>query len=371
MTGNARVALWDGEGISLRDVTLPDHPHRSRVEVVATGICGTDLHVLKHGPAVDPQAPLSLGHEIVARVERVAPGQLVVGAERVSEGDLVVLVPGAACGRCAMCQSFGAHEHLCPSRVVHGFSTYRPDGDFAVGGFASRISVAEGISLVKVPEGLDRKRAALAELTSVAVRAVERALGQGRPDIGMGSLVGGTAAVLGTGPVGATVALVLRAAGMDVRCFEPGEWRAAYAARELGLDVQRIDGGTDYVAGAVADTPYGLGFDVVIECAGEPAAFGAALELARRGGRVVELGHFISTGTLAVDPSVICRKDLEVVGSVLAPPTAYPKAMRLLQREDLPFDRIISQEIGLGGLTDLATVLGERDHMKRVVDPAA
>jgi hypothetical protein len=164
--------------------------------------------------------------------------KLPASAAEVNEGDLVVVVPGVACGRCAIGMSFGSHEHLCPHRVVHGFSAYRPDEFFAIGGYATHIELASDIAVAKVPEGMAWARAVLAEMVSIAVRAAERGLGQGRPDLGMGSLVSASAAVLGLGPVGSAVALVLQALGLRVTGFEVNPWRAAHAARRLGIDAR-------------------------------------------------------------------------------------------------------------------------------------
>jgi threonine dehydrogenase-like Zn-dependent dehydrogenase len=366
---STQVAVWDGEEMSVRSVPRSTRPNSTLLEIVAAGVCGTDLHVMRHTKIGTVEAPVSLGHEILGRVLRVGEDTPVIAAGRIAEGDLVAVVPGLACGRCAVCLSFGSHEHLCPHRVVHGFSTYRADGAFPVGGYATHVELVDGVFVAPIPDGMPWQRAVLAELASIAVRACERALGQGRPDLGMGTLVSGSAAVLGAGPVGSAVSLVLGATGLDVTAFEMNPWRATYARDKLGVDVRLVVGDDDWVADAVRNSVCGLGFDVVIECGGTPELFADALTLARAGGRVVELGNFISTGTAAVDPSVICRKDLDVVGSVLAPPAAYLKALRLLARDDIPFDEVVSDVFALRQLAGSGYLLGDCTYMKRVLRP--
>ncbi|MGC4853335.1 zinc-dependent alcohol dehydrogenase [Micromonospora sp. DT4] len=372
MTSGATTEFLGWNGNELELMTAPRYTRAGStvIEVVAAGVCGTDLHVMRHTKIGTPKAPLSLGHEILGRVLRVGSGTPVLGNERVAEGDLVAVVPGIPCGRCTVCLSFGSHEHLCPQRVVHGFSTWRSDGKFAVGGYATHIELVDDVFVARVPEGMPWQRAALSELTSIAVRATERALGQGRPDLGMGTVVAGGAAVLGAGPVGTAVALVLKAAGADVLVFESNQWRADYARERLNLDVQLVSG-DEWVTEAVRNSVGGLGFDVVVECGGSAELFVHALDLARAGGRVVELGNFISTGSAPVDPSVICRKDLEVVGSVLAPPAAYLKALRLLGRDDIPFDRVVSETLSLREAAEPGRLLGPCSYMKRVIRPSA
>lgn len=361
------VALWDGSAMSLQEVRLPSRDDTTLIEVVAAGVCGTDLHVMRQDGI--PQAPLSLGHEIVGRIIRKGANLPVIGARGAAEGDLIALAPELACGRCVLCMSFGSHEQLCPHRTVHGFSSCQPGIPFAVGGYATHIELADGAAAVVVPEGMPRPRSVLCEVVAVAIRATEQALAQGSPGLGIDAFLARSVAVLGAGPVGCAVSLVLTVAGLAVTAFEGSAWRAEYAARELGIDVRQIaQAGQDWVADAVRGSENGIGFDVVIDCGGTAGLFADALRLARPGGRVVELGSLISGAAAPVDPSLICRKNLEIVGSVLTPPAAYPEALRLLQRTEIPFDRMVSQTIGLADI-ESGRLLSELTYMKRVVRP--
>jgi len=69
--------------------------------------------------------------------------------------------------------------------------------------------------------------------------------------------------------------------------------------------------------------------DTVFECAGEPQAFAEALHFVRKGGIVVEMGHFIPNGEVAIGPDTICRKEVVVMGSILAPVQVYPTAIHI------------------------------------------
>jgi alcohol dehydrogenase, propanol-preferring len=88
------------------------------LEVVACGICRTDLHVVD-GELDRPRLPLVPGHQIVARV--------VEGGERFAPGDRVG-VPwlGWTCGECRFCRS--GRENLCDRAR---FTGYDRDGGFA------------------------------------------------------------------------------------------------------------------------------------------------------------------------------------------------------------------------------------------------
>jgi L-iditol 2-dehydrogenase len=294
---------------------------------------------------------------------------MVVGNGKLNVGDRVVLVPGIACGACKTCLSYGAHEHLCDHRRVHGFGHPDEEGNWPIGGFSTLIELIDGLWVQKVPEKMPYERAVLGELVAVSVRAVERGVGSGRPEIGLGTLVAGKAAVLGLGPLGSCVALVLQYLGFEVTGFERCKWRAEYVAKELSIETVQVSGeAEDIVKNAKMKNECGI-YDLVFECAGEPEAFAAAIEIVRKGGRLIEVGHFFSNGSALIDPAIICRKDLDIVGSVLAPPLSYIKAMRVLSDPMLPFDRMITNQFPLKEIAQILALQEQGQFLKVIVLP--
>ena len=134
----------------------------------------------------------------------------------------------------------------------------------------------------------------LTEPAAVATRAVERALGPGIPHIGEGLGLDKSVLVLGAGPIGQA-----RGGGA-----EPHRHRLDYRRRpKYGrLELARTMGAHQVLAMgegspeqrqlALQDMTAGVGADIVIETAGVPVAFKESLDLVRRGGIVVEVGHF-------------------------------------------------------------------------------
>ena len=57
------------------------------------------------------------------------------------------------------------------------------------------------------------------------------------------------------------------------------------------------------------------GADVVLECAGVPDAVVEGWEMARRGGTFLALGQYTDRGAVPLDPHLITRKQLRIVGS--------------------------------------------------------
>ena len=89
----------------------------------------------------------------------------------------------------------------------------------------------------------------------------------------------------------------------------------------------------------------GRGADVVVECAGVPAAFLEGLEMLRQGGTFVEVGHFVDVGSIEVNPHRhFCSKNIRMVGQTNLSYTGMLPSMVLLHanREKYDFDAIIT-----------------------------
>lgn len=110
-----------GHALRLAERPLPQpRGHDVLVEVLACGVCRTDLHVADgdlHGPL-----PIVPGHEIVGRI--TALGEKVEGMELGARVGIPWL--GGACGSCHYCRS--GRENLCDKPIFTGFTR---DGGFA------------------------------------------------------------------------------------------------------------------------------------------------------------------------------------------------------------------------------------------------
>jgi alcohol dehydrogenase, propanol-preferring len=144
-TAQAMVLDTPRQPLVARTITLRD-PGAGEVlvEVVACGVCRTDLHVVD-GELAQPKLPLVLGHEVVGRV--IAIG---AGVERFREGERVG-VPwlGATCGRCPHC--LAERENLCDAPQFNG---YTRDGGYA------QLMLADAAHTFALPDGFDDAHAA-------------------------------------------------------------------------------------------------------------------------------------------------------------------------------------------------------------------
>ena len=220
--------------LRVADEPMPDAgPGMSLVQVTAVGICGSDLHWWDEGAIGDAKLthPLVLGHE--------GAGVIAEGPRR---GERVAIDPAIPCETCRACRD--GYRNLCYRLKFSGHG----DTDGMMREFMAWPTTA----LHPLPDRVSDADGAMLEPLGVAIHSVD-----------LGHLpFGGTASVIGCGPIGLLLIAVLKAAGASsVLAIEPLAHRREAAAR-LGAD-EVFDSGRGRGRGG-----YGDGVDVAFEAAG-------------------------------------------------------------------------------------------------------
>ena len=216
----------------------------------------------------------------------------VIGGS-IAEGDLVTTTPSSqACGRCWYCLHQPQRPALCANRYVHGFVSSEV-APAPRGGFAEYMHLTRRSWIFKIPEGLSAEIAVLTEPAAVATRAVERTLAPGIPHISEGLGMDKSVIVLGAGPIGQLVIAALAHVGTDcIIASDLSPSRLTLAEAMGAHHTIAADASLDERLEQVKELTHGVGPDVVIETAGVPVVFKESLDFVRRGGIVVEVGHF-------------------------------------------------------------------------------
>jgi propanol-preferring alcohol dehydrogenase len=274
--------------LRLDDVPAPvPGPGEVLVRVTAAGVCHTELHFLS-GLLDLGVAPVTLGHEIVGRIERVGPG---VAPERAGERVIVHYYSG--CGSCEHC--LRGDENLCGRlRAEYGFVS---DGGFA------DLACVPARNAVPLPDAVsDLDAAPIGCGVTTAVHAA--ALGQ----VGLGDWV----VVYGIGAVGFGLVQVARLRG--ARVIAVGRTPAKLErARALGAEVT-IRAGAEDVAARVREVTGGRGADVVFELVATRETMAASLAALAKRGRLVFVGY--SQDALEVHPIQLVVNEQVVTASV-------------------------------------------------------
>lgn len=185
------VQLKDFGQVEVIEIEDPSpQPGEVLIEVIATGICGSDIHGFtgENGRRVPGQI---MGHESVGRVSALGEGVIGIEVGQPVTFNPVVVPPEDV-------ENFAGREQMSPDKKVIGVTPG------IVASFAQRIAVPER-NVVALPESMPIELGALIEPLAVAVHAVRRA----------GVESGDSVVVLGGGPIGQSVVLALQMAGIE------------------------------------------------------------------------------------------------------------------------------------------------------------
>ncbi|MFC1491035.1 zinc-binding dehydrogenase [Nitrospinota bacterium] len=326
-----RALVFRGKGqLTVEDVEEPQPaPGEVLVQVERCGVCGSDL-VTYDGRRKVP-LPLVQGHEFVGVIHAI---------EGKSElpfrpGDRVVAEPTIGCGMCRHCRS--GNYNVCEERKILGAET---DGAFAQ---FVRVPL---LNLLRVPEGMPVAEAALVQPAAVAVRSVSR-----------GSVpMGASVAVLGAGPIGALIAMVVRAAGaIRVALVEPNPFR-----RELMQSVGfRVIDPTqeDPVAAVAAECGEDDGCDVVFDAAGTRDTPAQATRMVRTQGRVVLVAQYREEPWLDIGHAR--KREVNFISIRAHNYEDYRAALALIASRRVDVRPLVTHELTLDDMPRMFKTLGE------------
>src|SRR5919107_3450792 len=274
------------------------------------GVCGTDVH-LHHGQLPIP-LPLVLGHEGVGRVWRLGEGVATdFSGNPLRDGDAIAWSSNIPCGKCYWCVVAGQRT-LCETRKVYGVNQRFDEFPRLSGGWAEAIYLQPGSAIFRLPDNVAPEEViALGCAGPTAVHGVIEVAG---------ITAGDTVVVQGSGPVGIAAAMYGHLAGASRVILVGGPSLRLDLAREIGvgdvhIDIFEFPDARERVRLVLDATPGRRGADVVLECAGVPGAVAEGWEMAGRGGTFLALGQYTDRGVVPLNPHVITRKQLRIVGS--------------------------------------------------------
>jgi threonine dehydrogenase-like Zn-dependent dehydrogenase len=353
-----------------------------RLQVLRCGICGSDLHA-RH--AMDDAAemtarigydrfarssePIVLGHEFCGEVAEYGPKT----RKGIKPGTPVVALPLLK----------NAHGVDTTGLSVH-----------APGAYAEQVLVEESL-MMAVPNGLAPEVATLTEPLAVAWHAVRRA------DVNKKTV----AIVIGCGPVGLGVVLMLKAKGVHTvvasdfsaarralaaTCgadvvVDPRE-RDPYTAAQntkfltrgdallnMAVDVQeklvRLPGWPNIfkLAEALGQMP---ARPVIFECVGVPGVIQDIFNGAPLYSRVVVVGVCMAPDQ--VQPFIAINKEIEIRFCLGYTPAEFHDTLHMLADGKVRPEPLITGSVGLAGVDAAFKALGDPEvHAKILVDPSS
>jgi threonine dehydrogenase-like Zn-dependent dehydrogenase len=346
-----RAAVMRNWQLTVEDVPDPQPgPGQVLTKVLACGICGSDLHMLRHGEEqlaltaeltgdqpddilglkpLDPARNTIMGHEFCCEVV-----ETTVECDNLAVGDVVVSMPVAI-------DDAGMHTVGYSNRYPGAYSEY---------------VVLNDSTALKVPNALSPRLAALTEPLAVGVHAVAKS----------GIAPDDSAVVLGCGPVGLAVigALKLQGVGSIVAAdFSP--MRRHLAA---GMGASEVVDPRETPAIEAWRRVDGVRPLVVFEAVGVPGMLDTAMRMAPVGSRILVVGVCMQEDR--IQPAVGILRELELRFALGYQPEEFERALRALADGELDLEPIITGTVGVDGVPQAFADLAQPDaHAKILVQP--
>lgn len=331
------------------EVPVPPVPEGGLLlKVLACGLCGSDLRTLRYGHH-RVTLPFIIGHEVCGAVVNTGKGYEGIW----QAGDILAAAPLVYCGTCIFCRN--DKSELCIG--------YKELAQAWPGGLAEYMAIPEEAvkrgTLQKIPAGMNPEHATLIEPLSSCVNAGEK----GRISRG------DTVVIIGAGPVGTLHLELSKVCGVDkiivadiddsrlemIKTFEPDHIINA-SRTDLVKEVQSITNG--------------LGADVIITANPDPQTHIQALEMAKKGGRILLFGGLpADKAMVTINMNTIHYNALELIGTTIFAPRHNRMALQLITDGKISADRFITHRLPLAQFNEGARLALEGKARKVVFIP--
>lgn len=370
------------------ELTLEDVSHltpsqgQTLLEVVRCGICGSDLHM---------QHSCDHMHELTAKV----------GLKGVAKSTDRFVMGHEFCGRVLdygpkTRKKFKIDTLVCAMPLLKVDQwCYQATGlsPQASGGYAEQILVQSQL-MFAVPNGLHPDLAAMTEPMAVALHAVRRSrIKKSEPAI-----------VIGCGPVGLGVILMLKAIGVKkiiASDFSPNRRRLAQlCGADVVIDPKQsspFESWKEY--GLLGDASeainYGIGIfekiqsmhipwwhawrvadklgalpkrPVIFECVGMPGILQQIINGAPLFSKIIGVGVCMQSDS--IEPALALNKEIEIQFVIGYTPLEFRDALHMIAEGQNDCSPLITGVVGLAGVKDAFQALGDPEqHAKILVDP--
>ena len=314
------------------------------VRVRSCGVCATDYKAIR-GQRRNVSFPFIPGHEPAGVVAEIGPG-----VNRFKVGDEVICQPSGYCGLCRHCRL--GNTHYCD----HAFTT-GGDGpeDVWPGAFAEYMLTTE-TCLFDKPPTVSFDAAALTEPLSGAWKGLIQ-----KSEMKVGDDV----VIIGVGSIGLLCLMVAKAAGAGrLLAIDPSPHARRQALR-LGAThaVDAAADAKDEVYRIIPDGP-----DVVLEAAGPIGAVELMVSLLRRGTRWNVFG-ITTPEKFELDGGLAHFLEARMDASFGTTPLAMEQAIRLMERDVVDPEAVITHRFPLTQIHDALAVMEQTERNKIIVNP--
>ncbi|KAJ5612715.1 GroES-like protein [Penicillium lagena] len=338
-------------------------PREVRLQIAYCGICGSDIHEYLGGPIFPPKPghknpwtgqslPVTLGHEMSGTVVEIgsAVANVKVGAKVAVNPALDDRHHGA--DPCTTCKL--GKRNICKRYASYGLSA---DG----GGFASEIVVNE-VNCITLPESVSLQVGALLEPLAVAWHSIRLS----------GFVQGQTVLVLGAGPIGLAIVMLLRVWGAKsifVSEVAPSRKRMA---KDFGatIVVDPTEGNEQDPVQTAVHSANPDGVDVAFDAIGLQITLDTAIASIRPGGTVFNVA--IHEKPLQLNLNNLACFEKRLIGGICYTMEDFVGVLKALESGEVPAEKMITSIVPLSEVVEkgfLELIHNKEAHVKILIQP--
>ena len=345
------AAVYKGESlVAVEQVPTPEiGSGELLVRVEACGVCHTDLKKIEYNLLAPPRI---YGHETAGVVARVGRG-----VRKFEPGDRVVVFHHIPCSDCFYCRKKLYAQ--CPVYKRVGVTAgFEPAG----GGFSQYVRVMDWIverGVERIPDGISFERASFVEPVNTCLKAV----------VQCGPAAGETVLILGQGPIGLLMTMLVGRTGARVITTDMIPGRRQLSLR-CGAE-QAFDPRTADITAAIAVLTEGRGADLVILAASARGLVEQAVRWSRAGARILLFAQTSDAERIELSGASVCVGERSIFGSYSASVDLQRQSAQLVFGGELPVDLLVSHRLPLakiGSAFDLA-LHPDSQSLKIILEP--
>lgn len=312
-----KALRFENERLKLAEISKPNDKREALVRVLKSGICNTDLEIVKGYANFSG----TIGHEFVGIVEAAADAPDLIGKRVVGEIN-------AGCGKCETCLQNDARH--CPARTVLGIVGRD-------GAHAEFLNLPSG-NLLEVPETISNEQAVFVEPLAAAYGITEQV--EIFPDTRV--------AVVGDGKLGNLCAQSLALRSRNVLTVGKHQEKLSLL-KKRNIETVLLE--------KAKTLP--KDFDIVVEASGSESGFDLALDLLKPRGKIVLKSTFHGAAKWQAWRVVV--DEITIVGSRCG---RFAPALKLLENRQIDVENLISEELSLSEGVTAVKRAEEKNVMK-------
>lgn len=278
------------EPLKLEVLPIPQiGPEEVLVDVKATGICGSDIHIVYEGDTPTGFVPIILGHEssgVIAEVGKNVKDWKI--------GDRVSVSCVVTCGKCFNC--LRGRESICTNRKLLGIHLN--------GGLAEYMATPVK-NIIKLPDNVSFDQGAV--VTDAVATPYHAITARGKLQLGE------TTAIIGCGGLGIHAVQLCRIAGASrIIAIDVDDEILGRAKKVGATDVVNAKNGNP--VDKIKKKTDGQGVDLALEFVGHKETIALSVESLKAGGRAVICG-LGSDNINVTPPTIFVRNEFQIIGS--------------------------------------------------------